>query len=82
MYSILPATKGIMAVERSDPVQREIVHKNAALWIEYSALSIGRNCGTELLENGGIAIVPACVAETPHNTSGQKLEGWTEGVIS
>jgi hypothetical protein len=49
--------------EGSDMKYEEMTQKNAALWIQYSSLSIGRSNGTELLDNGGYATVPVRMAD-------------------
>jgi hypothetical protein len=82
MNSIIPATKGIVVVEGSDRGQMEMALKNAALWIQYSSLSIGRSCGTELLDNGGLAIVPDIRNDAPRNTAGQEYGEMTGVVVS
>jgi hypothetical protein len=82
MHSLLPATRGIMTGKGSDPMLTEMAQKNAGLWIQYSALSLGRSCGTELLDNGGIATVPVCVSESPQKTTAPEYEEWAEGGFS
>ena len=82
MHSILPETRGIMVTGGSDRIQSELAQKNAGLWIQYSALSIGCSCGTGLLDNGGLATVPAGVTENRRNTAGPVQGETTEGVIS
>ena len=82
MHSIIPATKGILAIEGSDSAKREIAQKNAGLRIQYSALFIGRSCGTELLDNGGLAVIPASETVVPRNTAGQVQGERTKGVVS
>lgn len=71
MYSFIPVIKGIAAVEGADRERTEMALKNAALWIQYSALSIGRSDGTELLDNGGLATVPDTGDDAPPDTAGQ-----------
>ncbi|MDO9326529.1 MAG: hypothetical protein Q7T80_16385 [Methanoregula sp.] len=81
MVTIVQATKGIASVEGDDPAKKEMVHKNAALWIQYSNLSLGRNSDADLLDNGGVATVPAGMA-AHGNTTAQEKDEWTkEGVI-
>lgn len=57
----------------------EMALKNAALWIQYSSLSIGRSSRTELLDNGGMAIVPDITNDVPPNTPGQEYGEMTGG---
>ena len=61
---------------------KELAQKNAALWLQYSALSIGRSSGTELLNNGGYATVPLKMANGSKNTAGQEHKERAEGVVS
>lgn len=82
MHSIIPATKGIVAIEGSDRRQMEMALKNAALWIQYSSLSIGRGCGTELLDNGGLSIVPDIRTNALRNTADQVYRVVSGEVVS
>jgi hypothetical protein len=80
MHSILPSTRGKVASGDSDMIRTEMAQKNAGLWIQYSALSLGRSCGTELLDNGGIAtVLPARVTAAPRNTAHRNKEERTKG---
>jgi hypothetical protein len=56
-------------MERNLMKEKELAQKNAALWIQYSCLSIGRSSGTKLLDNGGYATVPVSGKDTPRNVS-------------
>ncbi len=82
MHSVLPTNRGIMARGGSDHMQTEMAQKNAALWIQYSALSISRSCGTKLLDNGGIAAVLTNLTGPPGSLQHRNKEEWTDGVIS
>jgi len=61
---------------------KELAQKNAALWLQYSALSIGRSRGTELLDNGGYATVPVCGKDAPRNVAKRVNDEMDTGVIS
>ncbi len=75
MNSIIPETQGIVTIEGLDREQKEKARRNAALWIQYSCLSIGRIYGTELLDNGGLATVTSEVSVACHTTAGQVTWG-------
>ncbi len=61
--------------------EKELAQKNAALWIQYSSLSIGRSSGTEILNNGGYATVPVIMANGSQNTAGQEHKERVRGDI-
>jgi len=60
--------------------ENELAQKNAALWIQYSSLSIGRSSGTEILDNGGYATVPVRMTNGSQNTAGQEHKEMVGGV--
>ena len=62
--------------------EKELAQKNAALWIQYSSLSIGRSSGTKLLDNGGYATVPVCGKDTPRIGANREIDEMTVGVRS
>jgi hypothetical protein len=59
--------------------KKELAQKNAALWIQYSSLSIGRSSGTEILNNGGYATVPVRMANGSQNTAEQEHKEMVRG---
>jgi hypothetical protein len=68
--------------ERNLMEEKELAQKNAALWIQYSSLSIGRSSGTELLDNCGYATVPVSGKDTPRNLADRINDEMTVGVVS
>ena len=62
--------------------EKEIAQKNAALWIQYSSLSIGRSSGTEILDNGEYAAAPVSGKDTPRNVADRVNDEMTVGVVS
>jgi len=61
--------------------EKELAQKNAALWIQYSNLSIGRSSGTELLDNGGYAAAPVSGKDDPRNVADREIDEMTVGVV-
>ena len=80
MSTIIMAIKG--TGEEPDMNEKEIAQKNAALWIQYSSLSIGRSSGTELLDNGEYAAAPVSGKDTPRNVADRVNDEMTVGVVS
>ena len=79
MSKIIPQRK---EQENNLMKEKELAQKNAALWIQYSSLSIGRSSGTELLDNGGYATVPVSGKEEPQNLADRVNDKMTMGVVS
>ena len=61
--------------------ENELAQKNAALWIQYSSLSIGRSSGTEILDNGGYATVHVSRKHEPRNPADRVIDKMTVGVV-
>ena len=61
--------------------EEEMAQKNAALWLQYSSLSLGRSSGTELLDNGGYARAPEKKTDTPRNVAVPEHKDRDEGVV-
>jgi len=60
----------------------EITHKNAALWLQYSTLSVSRSGGSDLFDIGGCAKVPAREMDAPRNAAGRVQRERTDRVVS